>query len=76
MAVDPDPDVVGAAGPDHGLGLAAAAGHAGPGLCQLCLLEAEDLNHAFFSCPKSMVAGLALLGYAQHAVHTSPLRKS
>ena len=31
MAVDPDPNVVAAAGPDHGLGLAAAAGHAGPG---------------------------------------------
>ena len=67
VAVDPEPDVVAAAGPDHGLGLAAA------GLCQLCLLEAEDLNHAFFSCPKSMVAGLALLGYAQHAVpHLTP----
>ena len=42
-------------------------GLAGPnqGVCQLCLLEVEDQVHAFFSCPKSMLAGLALLGYVQ-----------
>ena len=41
---------------------------ANPGLCQLCLLEVEDPAHAFFSCHKSMLAGLALLGYAQKNV--------
>ena len=38
------------------------------GLCPLCQIEVEDLNHAFFSCPHSCVAGLALLGYGQVAI--------
>ena len=39
--------------------------HPNPGLCQHCQAEIEDLSHAFFSCPTSCVAGLALLGYLQ-----------
>ena len=35
------------------------------GLCQLCHAEVEDPQHAFFSCPYSSTAGLALLGYLQ-----------
>ena len=35
------------------------------GLCQLCQGDVEDLLHSFFSCPKSAVAGLTLLGHAQ-----------
>ena len=35
------------------------------GLCQLCHAEIEDQSHAFFSCPYSCTAGLALLGYVQ-----------
>ena len=35
------------------------------GLCLLCHTEVEDLQHAFFSCRHSCVAGLALLGYLQ-----------
>ena len=44
-----------------------------PGLCQLCLVEAEDPLHALFSCLHSQVAGHALLGYAQkHVPNLSP----
>ena len=36
-----------------------------PGLCNLCSEEVETPLHAFFECPHSMLAGLALLGYVQ-----------
>ena len=39
-----------------------------PGLCQLCHLETEDALHALVHCPHSAVAGLALLGHAQHVL--------
>ena len=38
-----------------------------PGRCTHCQADVEDQLHAFFSCQKSMVAGLALLGYVQQA---------
>ena len=50
-------------------------GLAGPnqGLCQLCQREVEDQVHAFFTCPHSLHAGLALIGYVQYCVpHLSP----
>ena len=47
MAAKPDP---GAPGPEPGLGVAAGDQvDPDPGLCQLCYLEVEDLNHVFFS---------------------------
>ena len=39
-----------------------------PGRCQLCQIDVENLLHAFFLCNKSMVAGHALLGYAQQCI--------
>ena len=39
-----------------------------PGMCLFCNLEIEDALHAFFSCPHSNVAGLALLGWVQGLV--------
>ena len=36
-----------------------------PGLCNLCSEEVETPLHAFFECPHSLLAGLALLGYVQ-----------
>ena len=38
------------------------------GLCMLCKSDREDLQHAFYSCPSSAVAGLAALGWAQEIV--------
>ena len=38
------------------------------GLCSLCKAEQEDLDHAFFTCPSSLEAGLATLGWAQQVV--------
>ena len=35
------------------------------GICIVCHVDTEDLNHAFFTCPQSRVAGLALLGLVQ-----------
>jgi hypothetical protein len=35
------------------------------GICNVCHVDIEDLNHAFFTCPQSRVAGLALLGWVQ-----------
>ena len=45
-----------------------AAANPTPGLCLHCQLEEEDATHAFFSCPHSNIAGLALLGWVQGAV--------
>ena len=35
------------------------------GTCNLCNEDTEDLNHAFFTCSHSRVAGLGLLGWVQ-----------
>ena len=35
------------------------------GRCSLCLQEVEDQVHAFFTCQKSMIPGLACIGYVQ-----------
>ena len=39
-----------------------------PGLCLLCHVETDDLNHAFFTCQKSSVVGHALIGYLQSCI--------
>ena len=39
-----------------------------PGRCGHCQAEVEDQLHAFFSCQKNLVPGLALLGYIQKVV--------
>ena len=48
--------------------LGASEGHV-PGMCLHCHTDVEDPIHAFFSCPHSMVAGLALLGWVQGLAH-------
>ena len=35
------------------------------GICIVCHVDTEYLNHAFFTCPQSRVAGLALLCWVQ-----------
>ena len=45
-----------------------AAQNEHPGRCSLCNADVEDLTHAFFSCQKSLVSGLALLGYVQSVI--------
>ena len=39
-----------------------------PGRCNHCQADVEDQLHAFFSCLKSLVPGLALLRHMQHAI--------
>ena len=39
-----------------------------PGICKLCRVSPEDLNHAFFSCPSSKTVADLLLSWVQIAV--------
>ena len=39
-----------------------------PGRCNHCQADVEDQLHAFFACQKSLVPGLALLGYVQQVI--------
>ena len=39
-----------------------------PGRCNHCHADVEDQLRAFFTCQKSMLPGLAVLGYVQHAI--------
>ena len=48
--------------------LGAAEGQV-PGLCHHCHTDVEDAIHALFTCPHSMVASLALLGWVQGLAH-------